>query len=83
MPRTVLYTAGVMDETRFEDLRVRLNFPYLLMHQGKCEHLVVFTEVRLAHPSDDQDIRNYPKRLRIDSTLKTPVCGICAVFSAR
>ena len=35
-----------MEETRIEDLEIRLGFPYVYMHMGTCEHLIVFLDAR-------------------------------------
>ncbi|XP_068233606.1 uncharacterized protein Pbp49 [Palaemon carinicauda] len=40
-------TTEIMHETRFIDLEIRLGFPYVYVHQGNCEHLIVFTDVRM------------------------------------
>lgn len=46
-----------MAATPLRALTVRLNKPYLFLHQGDCEHVVIFTDVRLAHAADPQDTR--------------------------
>ncbi len=46
-------TTRSMHETRFDELSVRLGFPYLYKHLGNCEHLVVFTSVKLVNPQSD------------------------------
>lgn len=42
-----------MEDSRFIDLSIRLGFPYLYKHVGNCEHLIVFTSVKLVNPSSD------------------------------
>ena len=37
-----------MEETRFEDLSIRLGYPYLYCHQGNCEHLFTISDIRYA-----------------------------------
>ena len=41
-----------MQDTRFEQLRVRLGFPYVFVHSGQCEHTLVCADLRLLHPRD-------------------------------
>lgn len=41
-----------MEETTFIDLNIRIGQPYLYVHQGNCEHNIVFTEVRMVTESD-------------------------------
>ncbi|ESO10957.1 hypothetical protein HELRODRAFT_137173, partial [Helobdella robusta] len=35
-----------MDGVKFLDLTIRIGQPYLYMHQGNCEHLIIFTDLR-------------------------------------
>ncbi|KAK3911750.1 snRNA-activating protein complex subunit 3 [Frankliniella fusca] len=35
-----------MEETKIIDLTVRLGYPYLYQHQGNCEHLFCFSDIR-------------------------------------
>lgn len=44
-------TTSIYD-TPLESLAIRLNKPYHLLHQGNCEHFLVFDQIRLHHPSD-------------------------------
>ncbi|CAO3564242.1 unnamed protein product [Mortierella alpina] len=51
-----------MHDTLIQDLSVRINHPYLLVHQGNCEHLLIFRDLRLfSHRYDDQNRLSYPK----------------------
>jgi snRNA-activating protein complex subunit 3 len=40
------FQTALMENTKFEDLTVRLGYPYVYQHQGSCEHLIVFSDVR-------------------------------------
>lgn len=43
----------IMQNSSFEDLCIIIEKPYLLVHvDGKCEHQIVFHQIRLAHPYD-------------------------------
>lgn len=35
-----------METSSFNMIDLRLGYPYLYMHQGNCEHLIVFTDAR-------------------------------------
>uniref|UniRef100_A0A6G1SE50 snRNA-activating protein complex subunit 3 n=1 Tax=Aceria tosichella TaxID=561515 RepID=A0A6G1SE50_9ACAR len=37
-----------MEKTNFEDLIIRLGYPYLYLHQGNCEHLFCISDIRYA-----------------------------------
>lgn len=39
-------TSQRMETTTFSQLKLRVNVPYVYVHQGSCEHRLVFTEVR-------------------------------------
>ncbi|KAI6228935.1 Small nuclear RNA-activating complex polypeptide 3 [Aphelenchoides fujianensis] len=52
-----------LNTTKIIDLKLRLGHPYLFLHQGHCEHLMIFTDLRLMHVNDVQDLKDYPVRL--------------------
>uniref|UniRef100_A0A5S6QKB9 snRNA-activating protein complex subunit 3 n=1 Tax=Trichuris muris TaxID=70415 RepID=A0A5S6QKB9_TRIMR len=54
------FTTAKMEETTFKELNIRLGQPYVYVHQGNCEHLLVFSDIHFAHKSDPQDISWYP-----------------------
>ena len=39
-------TTKKMEDTCVKDLEFRLGYPYVFVHLGNCEHLVVFVDVR-------------------------------------
>lgn len=41
-----LVPAKRMERVRFRDLNICLGKQYLFVHQGSCEHVFVFTEMR-------------------------------------
>ncbi|XP_062575704.1 snRNA-activating protein complex subunit 3-like isoform X2 [Saccostrea cucullata] len=71
-----------MEDTSFLDLTLRLGQPYVYMHQGDCEHLIVFSDIRILSPQDTQDIREYPlvthKRLKNQTK-----CRVCQMHASR
>ncbi|KAF3687763.1 snRNA-activating protein complex subunit 3 [Channa argus] len=76
------YSEARMEETRFIDLKVKVGFPYLYCHQGDCEHLVIITDVRLAHKNDCIDKSLYPL-LTHKHRIVTQKCAVCHVFIGR
>ncbi len=40
------FTTAKMEDTCFYHLTVKLGHPYLYMHQGDCEHVITFTDIR-------------------------------------
>ncbi|XP_021365620.1 snRNA-activating protein complex subunit 3-like isoform X2 [Mizuhopecten yessoensis] len=75
-------TVQGMDDVFFLDLKVRLGQPYLYLHQGNCEHIIIFTDIRLFHNDDIQDRREYP-RLTYKRTYKRSICRVCEIHSSR
>jgi len=55
-----LIQGGDMTATRFEQLSVRVGAHYMYLHAGDCQHIVVFTDIRAAHPGDEQNSQQYP-----------------------
>ncbi|KAM9363715.1 snRNA-activating protein complex subunit 3 [Symphorus nematophorus] len=76
------YSQAKMEDTRFADLTVKVGFPYLYCHQGDCEHLVIITDIRLAHENDCLDKKLYPL-LTHKHRVATQKCAVCHVFIGR
>ncbi|XP_071546896.1 snRNA-activating protein complex subunit 3 isoform X1 [Panulirus ornatus] len=70
-----------MHETTFLDLELRLGYPYVFLHQGNCEHIIIFTDVRLHHQDDVQDPARYPL-LRGQASKLSVKCCICSLHLA-
>lgn len=78
VPGLGLFDSTNMQDKTFRDLNFRLGYPYLFCHQGNCEHLMVFNDMRLISEDDPQKVESYP--------LKTLVllprhkrCSICNI----
>ncbi|WAQ90446.1 hypothetical protein PtA15_12A435 [Puccinia triticina] len=41
-----------MECVRFDQLTLRINEPYWMIHQGNCEHIFTVDEIRAIHPTD-------------------------------
>ncbi|XP_072938108.1 uncharacterized protein Pbp49 [Epargyreus clarus] len=68
--------------TRLDTIVLRLGHPEVYMHQGKCEHLFTFSEVRLLGPSDPLQLSSYPCHTAI-SQNQSVYCTTCAEFGAK
>lgn len=66
-----------METTRFVDLELQLGYPYVYVHQGHCEHLLVFSDLRMLHPDDSQNPSDYPLRLKSIPVGKRILCMLC------
>lgn len=71
-----------MASVTFLDLELRLGYPYLYQHQGCCEHLIVFSDLRMVSPSDCQDRTKYPL-IRGIPRKRRVACMTCHVMTAR
>lgn len=72
-----------MEDTYFNDLEIQLGYPYLYMHQGDCEHVMVFSDIRLLKPSSDSmDPKDYPMVVSTNRRMQIR-CGLCNLTSAK
>ncbi|KAJ1954965.1 hypothetical protein IWQ62_005635 [Dispira parvispora] len=70
-----------MAQTHFRDLKLQLHTPYYFVHQGDCEHSLVFTDVRALRKSDDRNAATYPK-LTFQCFLRRHKCRMCRMSPA-
>jgi len=72
-----------MEECSFNDLNFRLGQPYLYVHQGDCEHMVIFTNIRLFSPQGDCPLKTtYPLLLKTRHRGSTR-CFMCKLKTAK
>ncbi|XP_076004035.1 snRNA-activating protein complex subunit 3 [Genypterus blacodes] len=76
------YSQAKMEDTRLVDLKIKVGFPYLYCHQGDCEHLVIITDIRLAHMNDCLDKKLYPLMTHKHRPI-TRKCAVCQIFIGR
>uniref|UniRef100_A0A8R1E848 snRNA-activating protein complex subunit 3 n=1 Tax=Caenorhabditis japonica TaxID=281687 RepID=A0A8R1E848_CAEJA len=65
---------------RLGSLQARLGQPYVYIHQGVCEHLVVFNDISLRDESHDDVV--FPRRL-IERNFRRIACDCCREESAK
>ena len=71
-----------MTRTKLVDLKLRLGMPYVYIHQGSCEHVMQFTDIRLITPEDTQTRSVYP--IQISSCFpKLAICNACQTRAVR
>lgn len=72
----------VMEKTQFIDLKgIRIGFPYLYQHFGECEHVFIFSDIRVLSPSDNLLRSDYPY-LHLLNNFRGVVCDICGKMEA-
>ena len=69
-----------MSEVRVKELTLRLGQPYLFQHQGNCEHLLIFSDLRLLNASDEQLPERYP--IKVYDTRTEILCFVCRRVNA-
>jgi snRNA-activating protein complex subunit 3 len=75
------FTTGSMEETRLQDLEVRLGHPYVYTHQGEHEHLLSFVDIRILGPDDPQRPNDYPM-IRSLGAQQSRYCMVCETYIA-
>ncbi|XP_072167036.1 snRNA-activating protein complex subunit 3-like [Diadema setosum] len=75
-------TSARMSEVTFNDLKVRLGYPYLYCHQGDCEHNITFTDIRFLNGDDPQDLEQYPLLLNKSKFYKI-ACYACKLLISK
>ncbi|XP_075708020.1 snRNA-activating protein complex subunit 3 [Rhinoderma darwinii] len=76
------FQSAKMEDFTFNDLNIKIGFPYLYCHQGDCEHIVTFTDIRLIHHEDCLDRRHYPLHIR-KHWFWTRKCSVCKLYVAK
>ncbi|XP_068522048.1 snRNA-activating protein complex subunit 3 isoform X2 [Anas acuta] len=70
-----------MEDYTFNDLSLKIGFPYLFCHQGNCEHIIIVTDIRLIHHDDCLDRSLYPLLIK-KHWLCTRKCFVCKMYTA-
>ena len=71
-----------IDGVNISDLTLRLGYPYLFMHRGDCEHLVVFSDLRMFNPNVDAQMKDFP--IQCCTKKRCPIrCSMCNLNTAK
>ncbi|XP_045466032.1 snRNA-activating protein complex subunit 3-like isoform X2 [Harmonia axyridis] len=65
-----------MDKTKIKDLSLRFGYPYVYMHQGECEHIMVFGDGHILTENDCLNSKMYPRLYSLNKQMCT-VCYMC------
>ncbi|KAJ2949366.1 hypothetical protein O0L34_g15278 [Tuta absoluta] len=71
-----------MGKLTLEQIHLKLGHPEVYVHQGNCEHLFTFSEIRLVNASDPLNLSHYPCHTAI-SQNQTVYCTACADYAAK
>ncbi|KAG8228462.1 hypothetical protein J437_LFUL009113 [Ladona fulva] len=67
-----------MEDAKFDDLCIRLGYPYVYVHQGSCEHIILFSD---ASPADSLVSTEYPMIVYMFKK-NSILCNFCGHFVA-
>jgi hypothetical protein len=79
--RVFKYQKKNMQDVLFEDTPLQLHKPFVFIHQDKCEHMVLFQNIRLLSPSEYKSKNEFPRtthNLKYDRFK----CSMCTIFPA-
>ncbi|KAG2184936.1 hypothetical protein INT43_000849 [Umbelopsis isabellina] len=76
-----LFRKEDMQTAKFEDLEIRLNYPYLYCHQDVCKHVLIFKDLWLHGYRDELNITDYPL-LTFQCRMRRNKCQMCQVWPA-
>jgi snRNA-activating protein complex (SNAPc), subunit 3 len=62
---------------QFGSIKPRLGAHYLYVHNGSCEHLIVFSDARLVPVVNEDDLREYPKKV-FQTKFRKRSCQACS-----
>jgi hypothetical protein len=70
-----------MQDILIQDILLKLNQPYVFLHQDKCEHMIKIEDIRLISPNEYKSKSEFPRTTR---NLKYDrfKCSMCNVFPA-
>lgn len=71
-----------MCSTTLDQIVLKLGHPEVYVHQGNCEHIFTFSEIRLLNASDPLHSWQYPCHSQV-SVNQLMNCNTCAEFSAK
>ena len=70
---------GSLKETKWNDLKIRLNTPYLFVHLGGCEHVFTISNIRAASLSDENKL--FLPRISQALRVRRRKCRICEIYA--
>eukprot|EP01132_Coremiostelium_polycephalum_P004059 gene4059-5081_t len=76
------YKESVMDVTTFDMLQISIGEKYVYCHQGNCEHIIVFEQLRLVNKNDQRLISKYPI-IQFQMKLRRRKCKVCEIYPAK
>lgn len=75
------FKTASMENTKFEDLSIRVGYPCVYQHHGACEHIFCITSVDLIDPTQSLHKSDYPF-LNASNRKRSTRCDVCALVDA-
>ncbi|KAF8764257.1 snRNA-activating protein complex subunit 3 like protein [Argiope bruennichi] len=70
-----------MEKCKFIDLDIQLGYPYVYVHQGECEHLIVFSDMQYYTHYYCKNRLEYPLHISLKPKRRV-LCMICRLHTA-
>ncbi|GIY43497.1 snRNA-activating protein complex subunit 3 [Caerostris extrusa] len=71
----------LMEKTKFIDLSIQLGYPYVYVHQGNCEHMIVFSDLQFYTRHYCNNKLLYPMHCSLKNKRRV-LCMICNLYTA-
>lgn len=71
------FKKATLQDTKFEDLRIRIGYPYVYQHHGLCEHVFCITSIDLIDNTNSLTRSDYPK-LVSKCNSRPMLCDVCS-----
>lgn len=75
------FKKAFMERTKFIDLEIQLGYPYVYVHQGNCEHLIVFSDLQYYTHHHCSNKLAYPVHVTL-RPKKRVLCMTCHIHTA-
>lgn len=75
------FSTAEMNGTRLDSLTPRIGYPYVYQHKGCCEHIFLFTQIRLLSLNDCLCSSKYPYYNSI-GRVRDKYCVVCGTNTA-
>nr|CAH8822389.1 unnamed protein product [Trichobilharzia regenti] len=76
------FASSSMQSVKLEDLSIYVGKPYFFVHQGNCEHMMIFSDVRLIDRDSCQNESSFPMLTGRCST-RVLHCLVCKRLASR
>ncbi|KAL3277457.1 hypothetical protein HHI36_012804 [Cryptolaemus montrouzieri] len=76
------FTSADMQTIRLNSLSPRFGYPYVYLHQGDCEHIMVFADAHILTANDCLSSQLYPRMYAMNRGVSV-MCYMCNIHAAQ